>query len=563
MISNSRYWLLIFLIVVVYIVGMFSTLFENDSAQFAVMAMRMVQENDFMNLFKGTHEYLDKPHMHYWLAALSFKIFGVHDWAYRIPGILATFLGAYSCFGLGTLLYNKNVGKLSALIFLTSQTIILSVIDIRTDAVLTGFTIFGIWHLTAYMNTNSLKHMALGAFGAGIAFSTKGQIALVVIALPILCQLAYTRRWFVLINWRVAVGILIFVITIAPVVYAYYLQFDLHPEKVIRGRRGRSGILFILWEQSFERMSGEGIGKNSSAYLFFFHTFLWVFLPWTVIGLMAYYYRVKNFLKLKFKYHNKLEFLTLGGITFIFILISFAQFKLPHYLNTLIPLFAILTASYLFSLTVHLKKNAIKCLLGVQYFILALVFMVIVLICFYVFKFTLVFSYILFGVASSITVYFTLKQEDYVVRLITIGVLASLFLNVILNFHFYPNLLEYQAGSTMSKIILDKKIPVDAVYKISEEHTWSLDFYNQEPLKIIALDTLNVFDENIWIYGSEEELSALQSSGLDWDEQYTVNDFRITRLQAKFLNPVTRKNTLNKKHLVHIYNEKQQALFCF
>ncbi|WFO17620.1 glycosyltransferase family 39 protein [Cellulophaga baltica 4] len=93
MISNTRYWLLLFLISVVYIAGLFSTLFENDSAQFAVMAMRMVQENDFINLIKGTNEYLDKPHMHYWLAALSFKIFGLHDWAYRIPGMLAIFLG--------------------------------------------------------------------------------------------------------------------------------------------------------------------------------------------------------------------------------------------------------------------------------------------------------------------------------------------------------------------------------------------------------------------------------------------------------------------------------------
>ena len=50
--------------------GMFVTLFEYDSAQFAVMAMRMVQENDFINLFKGQEEYLDKPHLHYWLARM-------------------------------------------------------------------------------------------------------------------------------------------------------------------------------------------------------------------------------------------------------------------------------------------------------------------------------------------------------------------------------------------------------------------------------------------------------------------------------------------------------------
>jgi len=281
MISNRRYRFLLFLITVVYLIGMFSTLLENDSAQFAVMAMRMFQENDFINLFKGPHEYLDKPHMHYWLAGLSYKIFGLHDWAYRIPAILATFLG---------------------------QTIVLSVIDVRTDAVLTGAAVFAIWQLAAYIESQSLKNVLLGAVGTGIAFSTKGQIALLVIGLPILCHLAYTRKWQRFLSWKVLAALLVFAVTIAPMLYAYYHQFDLHPEKIIRGRAERSGIFFIFWEQSFERLSGQGIGKNSSDYFFFFHTFLWVFLPWSFIAVMAIWNRLKTFYKIKFKYHPRHEF---------------------------------------------------------------------------------------------------------------------------------------------------------------------------------------------------------------------------------------------------------------
>lgn len=552
MISNTRYWFLLFLVLVIYCAGMFSTLLENDSAQFAVMAMRMVQENDFINLFKGPNEYLDKPHMHYWLAALSFKIFGLHDWAYRIPAILATILGAYSCFGLGKLLYNTYVGKIGALIFLTSQTIVLSVIDVRTDAVLTGFTIFALWHLTAYINKNSLKHIILGAFGAGMAFSTKGQIALVVIGLPILCHLAYTRKWIRFINWRVLVAIVVFALTIGPILYAYYLQFDLHPEKIIRGRSHRSGILFILWEQSFERMSGEGVGKNSSDYFFFFHTFLWVFLPWTLIGLAAYYARFKTFVHLKFRYNSKYEFLTLGGITLIFIIISFAQFKLPHYLNIVIPLFSILTASYLYSLNVFVKANAIKILLGIQYFILGIVFITVALFCFFVFEIQSTLSYILFAISGIIIVYFTLKKEVYSVRIITIAASASLLLNIVMNFHFYPNLLAYQSGSAMSKVVKEQEIPVDAIYKLSEEHTWSLDFYNKKPVEIITIENLEDMDD-VWVYVSDEEIQLLKDSGFDWNKQFSVNDFRITRLQAKFLDPATRKRVVKNKHLIHVY----------
>ncbi|WP_339708994.1 glycosyltransferase family 39 protein [uncultured Kriegella sp.] len=552
MISNLRYWFFMFLIVLVYIAGMFATLFENDSAQFAVMAMRMVQENDFLSLFKGTEEYLDKPHMHYWLAALSFKVFGIHDWAYRIPALLATLLGAYSCFGLGKLLYNRETGKLAALIFMTAQTIVLSVIDVRTDAVLTGSTIFAIWQLTAYIERRTLSSIVLGAFGAGIAFSTKGQIALLVIGLPLLCHLGYTKKWKAFLNWRVVIGLLVFGLAIAPMLYAYYHQFDLHPEKIIRGKGNRSGIFFIFWEQSFERLSGEGVGKNSSDYFFFFHTFLWVFLPWTVLGLLAYWNRAKALVKSRFVFNSNSEMLTIGGITLIFIIISFAQFKLPHYLNIVIPLFSVLAASYIHGLYKNPERKFIKVLLGVQYFILGLIFIAATFICYLVFKSNDPYHYIWKVSLALAIVYYILKQEDYYFKIITISVLSSVFLNAILNMHFYPSLLKYQGGSSMAAKIKEHEVPVDGICKLSPAHTWGLDFYNKKPVEISSIKDIEG-KKNVWVYVSDEELGELHRKGFDWDRQYSVNQFRITRLQAKFLNPNTRKKILRKMHLIHIY----------
>lgn len=552
MISSTRYWFLLTLVVLVYILGLFVTLLESDSAQFAVMAMRMVQENDFINLLKGPNEYLDKPHMHYWLAALSFKIFGIHDWAYRIPALLATLLGAYSCFGLGKLLYNTDVGKFSALIFMTAQTIVLSVIDVRTDAVLTGFTIFAIWQLAAYIEKGHLKHILFGAFAAGVAFSTKGQIALLVIGVCCFCHLLYTRKWKRLFTWKVFLALLVFGLTIAPMLYAYYQQFDLHPEKIIRGKSNRSGIFFIFWEQSFERLSGEGHGENSGDFFFFFHTFLWAFLPWTVLALIAYWWRVKAFVKLKFRYNSNYEFLTLGGITIVFIIISFAQFKLPHYLNIVIPLYAILTASYLHSLHRFTKKMEIKALLGVQYFILSLVFIFSVLVCFYIFKLQTIWAYTVLILVLGVIVHFCLRREAYYMRIITLSVCSSLLLNGLLNAHFYPSLLNYQAGSTMARQIKNQNIPIDKIFKIDDGYTWGMDFYTRKPVELITLTEL-ANKKEVWVYATEADLQKLKNSGFDWDEQITVDQFRITRLQLKFLDPTTRYKKLSERHLVHIY----------
>ncbi|MEZ2414845.1 ArnT family glycosyltransferase [Muriicola sp. E247] len=550
MISSARYWSLFVLILLVYVAGLFVTLFENDSAQFAVMAMRMVQENDFLSLFKGPEEYLDKPHMHYWLAALAYKVFGIHDWAYRIPALLATLLGAYSTMGLGSLLYNKQVGKVAGLIFLTAQTIVLSNIDVRTDAVLTGFTIFAIWQLAKYIKDASLPALLLGAFAAGIAFSTKGQIALLVIGIPVFFHLAYSGEWKRLFHWKVLLALLIFALTISPMLYAYYQQFDLHPEKVIRGKTNRSGILFIFWEQSFERLSGEGVGKNSSDYFFFFHTFLWVFLPWTLIGLIAYYSQLKKLIKTHFRRNPKFELLTVGGIGVIFIIISFAQFKLPHYLNILIPLFSILAASYLFALKRKQNTRALNIVLGLQYFVLSLVFIATALICFYVFEWATWLAYVPLFIAYAVVAYFIVKKEAPYLRIITISILASVLLNGVLNLHFYPELLKYQGGSNMAEIVEEKDIPVDRIHKISTRHTWALDFYNQNPVNISSLEEIKQL-QDIWIYANEEELTRLDEEGIYWDMEYEVDQFRITRLQGKFLNPETRPGILNKMYLLH------------
>ena len=550
MISRTRYWIFIGFILLVYLAGMFVTLFENDSAQFAVMAMRMVQENDFINLFKGPEEYLDKPHLHYWLAALSFKLFGIHDWAYRIPAILVTLLGGWSCYGLGKTLYNADAGRIAALIFLSAQTIVLSVIDVRTDAVLTGFTVFALWQLLLFFERKTLINIVLGAIGAGFAFSTKGQIALVVIALPLLCYLAYSRKWKLLLDWRVLVALFVFALTITPMLYAYYQQFDLHPEKVIRGKANRSGFRFIFWEQSFERLSGEGVGQNSSDYFFFFHTFLWVFLPWTVIGLAAYGSRLKRIFRSRFQLEKGVELLTFGGITLIFLLISFAQFKLPHYLNITIPLFAVLTAAYLVWLQHENREKALRIFRNAQYGILGLCFMVAVLLTQFVFEAGIM-EHLLLLVSMAILVYVIVERSAPYSKIITTAVLSSVLLNLSLNLGFYPSLLKYEAGATMSEIVKEINIPADRIYKISDAHTWALDFYNREPVKITSAEMLTDMND-IWVYATDKELEILKGKGINWEQQYTTDQFRITRLQARFLNPDTRNEVIRKRHLVYL-----------
>ena len=550
MIRDRTYWLWFVGLVVVYALGLPATLVENDSAQFAVMAQRMVQEGDYINLIKGSEEYLDKPHLHYWLAALSYLIFGVSDWAYRIPALLATLLGAYSCYGLGRLYYGENSGRLASLIFMSAQTIVLSVIDVRTDAVLTGFAAFALWQLLRYLEQDRTSGLLLGALGAGLAFSTKGQIALVVIGLPLLIQLIYTRRWTRLWDPRLGLALLVFALTISPMLYAYYHQFDMHPEKVIRGRSDRSGILFIFWEQSFERLSGSGMGKNSSDYFFFFHTFLWVFLPWTVLGLSAFGKGISNLWGgLRGLQKKPVEAWSVGGAAAIFFLISFAQFKLPHYLNITIPIFAVLTATYIDQLR---SSKLLKGFLWVQTGIFYLVWLAGTAIVYWVFALPFLIASLISLLGAVVAAFIWRKGGNMQRRLVGLSLWAAIFLNGIMNAHFYPELLRYQGGSEVAFQLKNKFPEAGMIHKLGDGHSWAMDFYTGRPLIPTRADRLKS-DRVQWLYLDGKQLQELAEQGIEFDTLIRADQFRISRLQPKFLNPETRKEVLRKRYLIRVH----------
>jgi len=192
-----------------------------------------------------------------------------------------------------------------------------------------------------------------------------------------------------------------------------------------------------------------------------------------------------------------------------------------------------------------------KVILGIQYFILGLVIVFALLVCFYVFRLEQWYGYLLLVAALVLAAYFILKKETVYAKIVTVAILSSVVLNGLMNAHFYPKLLEYQGGSAMADKVRENNIPVDKIYKISERYSWSLDFYNKKPVQITSLSEI-ADKKDIWVYATDEELEQLRKNGFQWEEQITVDQFRITRLQAKFLNPNTREGKLNHMHLVHL-----------
>lgn len=542
--SKKIFLSLLFLLLGVYAIGLFSGLLENDSAQFAVMSMRMVQEGDFLSLYKGTEPYLDKPHLHYWLAAASYTVFGIYEFSYKLPGFLALLLGAFSVFKMAQLLYSTPIARAATLIFLSAQTIVLSGIDLRTDAVLTGFVALSLWQFLAFLKAPHWRPMVFGALAAAMAFSTKGHLALVMIGFPVLGYLIHERQWSVLLKKEILLGVFTFILGICPILYAYYVQFDLHPELVIRGQSERSGIFFILFEQSFERMSGQGMGTNSPDYLFFFHTFLWAFLPFTPLAIYLFFKRFKSKL---LNTIDRTQGLLYGSLA-ILLLISFAQFKLPHYLNSSMPLWAVLVAG-----RVGGHGMLWKPLLYIQRGLFVLLTAVALALCLWIFPYTFWGSYLMLALFVLASIYWMYQSKGVFNSVVITGVLTAVLVNGMLNTGFYPKLLRYQAGKTVSeKIMQSSYISPDKVYKWGNAHSWAMDFGLRSPLKIV--DQLEDFKalSSVWVYLTEPQLEVLSTSDISYTIEFWVPSYRITRLKGSFLNPATRLKTLEKRYLVFL-----------
>jgi 4-amino-4-deoxy-L-arabinose transferase-like glycosyltransferase len=101
---------------VAYIRGLFIPLMNNDSAHHANIALTMFETGDFVNLMDRGKDYLDKPHLLFWLSALAYKVFGVNAFAFRVPSFLFSTLAVHTTFKLATMLYSKRIGILSATI---------------------------------------------------------------------------------------------------------------------------------------------------------------------------------------------------------------------------------------------------------------------------------------------------------------------------------------------------------------------------------------------------------------------------------------------------------------
>ncbi len=172
-----------------------------DSVQ-AQIARNMLVSGDWVTARLDGVPYLEKPPLIYWTIALSYKIFGVHDWSARIPMALSALALCWVTAAFGVWAFGKRAGFYAGLCISTCVGLFLFTRVLIPDVMLTFTTALAMWAFLRAIDADE-PHPRLWAFlfaaSLGVGLLLKSLIAIVFPVGAAIVYLLIPRQFF---SWQ-------------------------------------------------------------------------------------------------------------------------------------------------------------------------------------------------------------------------------------------------------------------------------------------------------------------------------------------------------------------------
>ena len=175
-----------------------------DAVQ-AQIARNMLSSGDWVIARLDGVPYLEKSPLIYWMTAISYRVFGVHDWAARIPVALAAVLLAWITYRYGRWAFEARAGYYAGVALATCVGLFLFTRILIPDVMLTLTTCLAYWAFQRAVDREEPRvrfWAAVLAASLGVGVMLKGLIALVVLGGGAFVYLVLTRQLFSLAMWR-------------------------------------------------------------------------------------------------------------------------------------------------------------------------------------------------------------------------------------------------------------------------------------------------------------------------------------------------------------------------
>jgi 4-amino-4-deoxy-L-arabinose transferase-like glycosyltransferase len=243
---SARYQIIVIVVAALIFLGCTispPSLMDDVDAVQAQIARNMLQSGDWVTARLDGVAYLEKSPLKYWMIAVSFMIFGVHDWAARIPLALSTVLLCWVTARFGAWAFGKRTAMYAGLIMATSIGLFLFTRILIPDVILTLTITLALWGMLRAIDEEE-RHptrwalVMWASMAAGVLL--KGLIAVLFPVGAGIVYLGLTGQFFAGKTWRALrplSGMALFLLIAAPwhvlatLKNPPYFDFTMHSER--------------------------------------------------------------------------------------------------------------------------------------------------------------------------------------------------------------------------------------------------------------------------------------------------------------------------------------------
>jgi 4-amino-4-deoxy-L-arabinose transferase-like glycosyltransferase len=290
-----------------------SPLFDVDEGAFAEATRELVTGNDWGSTTLNGADRFDKPILVYWLQAISLKIFGVNEFAVRLPSALCAFLWCVAIGQFAWRRYGRAVAIAAAGVLATSLGPMLIGRAATADALLNMLLTLSTLDLWRHLENGQAAPRRRAFAWIGLGLLAKGPVALLIPAAAAALWLGIGRDRSRLVRLVSDPKAWLLMIAIATPWYAYAVL-----------RHGWAFVDGFLLHHNLQRFSGSLEGHAGSIG-YYVEILPAAMLPWTALLVpFAMHWRARwneplgRFLQLWF--------------AFVLVFFSLSGTKLPHYI---------------------------------------------------------------------------------------------------------------------------------------------------------------------------------------------------------------------------------------
>jgi 4-amino-4-deoxy-L-arabinose transferase-like glycosyltransferase len=162
---------------------------ETSEARYAEIAREMYRSHDYVNPSLLSIHHYHKPPLTYWITDVAYALFGVNEFGARFFLQVCFVFQMFLVFRLGSLLFNERTGFLAAIIYAALPMAMISIRGLTTDAYLNTFVLVTVYAWCQWKTTSRPVWLYGSMLFLGLAFFTKGPVALIV---PVLMMIGMT-----------------------------------------------------------------------------------------------------------------------------------------------------------------------------------------------------------------------------------------------------------------------------------------------------------------------------------------------------------------------------------